>query len=314
MVGADLESLVSSHEQSGLVVLLVLQQLDVTGSTLLPLFGLPVKSEKFGAHLEGLLLQLFVGLDLDLLSQADDWLEVYVGLSLGVLQGRTIVLAWQLAASKPRPSTHLIIALGLLLGGTRWLVSVVFLLLFLLWWAAAKHGEDGVSRGRFAFLCSGRLIRLLVLCLSLLRLVLACLFGCGGLFFLLLSHGLWRGRGSGVGLLLVCHGGRARCWEDGWLCRSRQGRDGRFIAVAKEEQKQEMLEDAGVVDVAVVVVVVVVVVHAERKQGRKKKDLTVGASTRFSLGLAQLSFLLPLAGSVEDDAQQALGGVGQVSD
>lgn len=73
-----------------------------------------------------------------------------------------------------------------------------------------------------------------------------------------------------------------------------------------------MLEDAGVVDVAVVVVVVVV--HAERKQGRKKKDLTVGASTRFSLGLAQLSFLLPLAGSVEDDAQQALGGVGQVSD
>lgn len=56
------------------------------------------------------------------------------------------------------------------------------------------------------------------------------------------------------------------------MCRSRQGRDGRYIAVAKEEQKAG---DAGVVDVAgLLLLVVVVVVHAERARGKgeKKKE------------------------------------------
>lgn len=36
MVGADLEGLVSSHDKADLSGLLVLQQLDITSSTLLP--------------------------------------------------------------------------------------------------------------------------------------------------------------------------------------------------------------------------------------------------------------------------------------
>lgn len=76
MVSADLESLVTAHHQPGLLVIGVLQQPHVTGTTLLPLLALTVESEQLGTHLEGLLLLFFVGLGLDLFGQANDRLEV----------------------------------------------------------------------------------------------------------------------------------------------------------------------------------------------------------------------------------------------
>ena len=90
MVGADLEGLIPAHDQAGLLVLLMLQEADVTGTALLPLLALTVELEQLGAHLEYLLLELLVGLGLHLLGQADDGLEVDVGglggLILGVLK------------------------------------------------------------------------------------------------------------------------------------------------------------------------------------------------------------------------------------
>ena len=79
VVGADLEGLVSAHDQTGLLVLLVLQQPHVTSTALLPLLALTVKLEQLGTHLKGLLLELLVGLGLDLLSQTDHGLEVNLG-------------------------------------------------------------------------------------------------------------------------------------------------------------------------------------------------------------------------------------------
>lgn len=95
MVGADLERLLSSHNQADLVVLLVLEKSDITSSSLLPLAGggggiLAIlldgldELEQLGAHLEELLLRLLVGLDVDLLGQLDDGLEVDI-LALGGL-------------------------------------------------------------------------------------------------------------------------------------------------------------------------------------------------------------------------------------
>lgn len=85
MVGADLQGLVTAHDQAGLLVLLVLQQTHITSTTLLPLLAVTVELEKLGAHLEGLLLQLLVGLGLDLLSEADDGLEVDIDVLGGFL-------------------------------------------------------------------------------------------------------------------------------------------------------------------------------------------------------------------------------------
>ena len=79
VVGADLEGLVAAHHETGLLVLLVLEQADVTGTTLLPLLRLAVELEELGAHLEGLLLKLLVGLGLNLLGQVNDGLEVDIG-------------------------------------------------------------------------------------------------------------------------------------------------------------------------------------------------------------------------------------------
>ena len=84
MVGADLQSLVATHDQAGLAVLLVLQKADVASSTLLPLLRVLLEDEKLGAHLEELLLSLLVRLGLDLLGQADHRLEVDI-LRLGGL-------------------------------------------------------------------------------------------------------------------------------------------------------------------------------------------------------------------------------------
>ncbi len=78
MVGADFKGLVAAHNKTGLAVILVLQESDITSTTLLPLVGLANELEELGAHLEGLLLDLLSGLDIDPLGKADDWLEVNV--------------------------------------------------------------------------------------------------------------------------------------------------------------------------------------------------------------------------------------------
>ena len=76
MVGADLQSLISSHDQSRLTVLLVLQESYITSPALLPLIGLLVELEELCAHLENLLLELLVGLDLNFLGETDDGFEM----------------------------------------------------------------------------------------------------------------------------------------------------------------------------------------------------------------------------------------------
>lgn len=80
MVGADLECLVSPHDQASLAVLLVFQQSHVTSASLLPLSAISIKLEELGSHLESLFLSLFVCLGIDLLSESDDGLEVDIGL------------------------------------------------------------------------------------------------------------------------------------------------------------------------------------------------------------------------------------------
>ena len=76
MVGADLQCLISSHDQSRLTVLLVLQESNITSPALLPLIGLLVELEELCAHLEGLFFEFFVGFDLNLLCEADNRFKV----------------------------------------------------------------------------------------------------------------------------------------------------------------------------------------------------------------------------------------------
>ena len=78
MVGADLQRLISSHNQSRLAIVLVLQESNITSPTLLPLIGILVELEELCAHLENLLLELLVGFDLDFLGKTDDGLEVNI--------------------------------------------------------------------------------------------------------------------------------------------------------------------------------------------------------------------------------------------
>ena len=84
VVGADLEGPVTAHDETGLAVLEVLEEANITSTALLPLTALPDELEKLGAHLEELLLGLLVGLGLDLLGQVNDGLEVDI-LGLGSL-------------------------------------------------------------------------------------------------------------------------------------------------------------------------------------------------------------------------------------
>lgn len=76
MVRADLQGLISTHNQAGLLVLLVLQESDIASTTLLPLTRLAVELEKLCTHLKGLFLQLFVGLGLDFLGEVNDGFKV----------------------------------------------------------------------------------------------------------------------------------------------------------------------------------------------------------------------------------------------
>lgn len=49
MVGANLEGLVSPHDETGPAILLVLEETNVTSATLLPLLRLAVELEELGA-------------------------------------------------------------------------------------------------------------------------------------------------------------------------------------------------------------------------------------------------------------------------
>ena len=80
MVGADLQGLVTTHDKSGSAVLLVLEQTDLAGTTLLPLSAVTVELEELGAHLEGLLLTLLVCLGVDFLGKVNNGFEVDIGL------------------------------------------------------------------------------------------------------------------------------------------------------------------------------------------------------------------------------------------
>ena len=85
MVRADLESLVSPHDETGLAILLVLEQPDIASASLFPLPRLAVELEQLSPHLEGLLLEFLVRLGIDLFGQANDRLEVHVGLGFWAL-------------------------------------------------------------------------------------------------------------------------------------------------------------------------------------------------------------------------------------
>lgn len=84
MVSADLESLVASHNQSGLAILLVLEQANITSSSLLPFARFLGELEQLCAHFEQLLLGLLVGLGLNLFGELDDGLKMDI-LALGGL-------------------------------------------------------------------------------------------------------------------------------------------------------------------------------------------------------------------------------------
>ncbi len=76
MVSANLQGLISPHNQSILAILLVLEQTNISSSTLFPLVAVLDELEELGAHLEGLLLKFLVGLYIDFLGEADNGLEV----------------------------------------------------------------------------------------------------------------------------------------------------------------------------------------------------------------------------------------------
>lgn len=82
VVGADLECLVSSHDQPSLPVLLVLQQPNIASATLFPFSALSIELEELGSHFESLLFCLLVGLGLDSLCQVYHRLELDICLFL----------------------------------------------------------------------------------------------------------------------------------------------------------------------------------------------------------------------------------------
>jgi hypothetical protein len=177
VVGANLQSLVSSHNQSGLSVLLVLQKSDVSSSTLLPLVGVAVEFEKLRAHLEDLLLELLIGLDIDLLRETDNRLEVHIlrfrclilqepiksaRLISSIIKGEGLVFIVIVYFSSPY--LWVLLSGSCLLGlcGSGVIATVLILILLLLLRSTTKHGEDIISNvgGRSSGGC-GRASRLL---------------------------------------------------------------------------------------------------------------------------------------------------------
>lgn len=82
MVCTDFQGLVSSHDQAGFAIFFMFQQTNITRTSFLPLSRVSIKLEQLCAHLEGLLLSLFVSLGFDFFGQANDRFEMNVGLFL----------------------------------------------------------------------------------------------------------------------------------------------------------------------------------------------------------------------------------------
>lgn len=79
MVGADLEGLVSSHDQTDFAILLMFQQAKRASTTFFPFafsFGVLGEFEHLAPHVENLFLGFFVGHSLDLLGELVHRLEV----------------------------------------------------------------------------------------------------------------------------------------------------------------------------------------------------------------------------------------------
>jgi hypothetical protein len=94
VVRADLECLVSAHDEASLAVLRVLQETNISGAALLPLAALLDELEELGSHLEYLFLGFLVGLGLDLFGKLDDGLEVHI-----FRLGRLIILREKIRVS-----------------------------------------------------------------------------------------------------------------------------------------------------------------------------------------------------------------------
>lgn len=80
MISAHLKRLISSHDKSGLSTCLMLEELDISGSTFLPFTSITIKSEELSSHLELLLLFLLVGLNVDFLGKMYDRFKIHVRL------------------------------------------------------------------------------------------------------------------------------------------------------------------------------------------------------------------------------------------
>lgn len=91
VVGANFERLVTTHNEAGLAVLLVLEQAKRASTALLPLARLLNKSEHLASHVEDLFLGFLVCNCLDLLGEFMDGLKVDI-LGLGSLLLATIAL------------------------------------------------------------------------------------------------------------------------------------------------------------------------------------------------------------------------------
>jgi hypothetical protein len=82
MISTDFERLISPHNQACLAILLMLEQSHVTRSPLLPFSRIAIELEQLRAHLENLLLRLFVGLGLNFLSEVDNRFEMNIRFGL----------------------------------------------------------------------------------------------------------------------------------------------------------------------------------------------------------------------------------------
>ena len=78
VIGTNFQGLIPPHDKPCLAVLFVLQQSHIASSTLFPFSRVTVKFEELSAHLELLFFHLFVRLCFDLLSQANNRLEVNI--------------------------------------------------------------------------------------------------------------------------------------------------------------------------------------------------------------------------------------------
>lgn len=78
MIRANLQRLISPHNQAGLLVFLVLKKSDITGPTLFPFPGTTVEFKELRTHLKCLFFQFLIRLDFDFFGKMYDGLKVDV--------------------------------------------------------------------------------------------------------------------------------------------------------------------------------------------------------------------------------------------